>query len=117
MNIEELTLGQLREINSLFIGAVASSVVPTPVSSPYIVGEKYFIRTATYHHVGRLSAIYENELVLSEASWVADSGRFNNALVSGELNEVEPFVNPVIIARGGIIDVTVWDGELPTKVK
>ena len=85
--------------------------------SAFVIGKKYFIRTATYHVLGRLDEIYKNELVLSSASWIADSGRFNAALVSGEFQEIEPFVNNVIVSRGGIIDATEWTHELPLKVK
>ena len=85
--------------------------------SAFELGKKYFIRTATYHVVGQLNEIYTNELVLSSASWIADSGRFNAALVSGNFNEIEPFVNDVIVSRGGIIDATEWTHFLPSKVK
>ena len=85
--------------------------------SAFEIGKSYFIRTATYHVVGKLVNIYTNELVLGSASWIADSGRFNAALVSGELQEIEPFVNNVIVSRGGIIDATEWTHELPLKVK
>jgi len=85
--------------------------------SAFVIGKKYFIRTATYHVVGKLEYIHPKELVLSSASWIADSGRFNAALVSGEFQEIEPFVNNVIVSRGGIIDATEWTHELPLKVK
>jgi len=85
--------------------------------SAFECGKQYFIRTATYHVVGRLDEIYQKELVLSSASWIADSGRFNAALRTGEFSEIEPFVNDVIVNRGGIIDATEWTHELPTKVK
>jgi len=83
----------------------------------FVIGKKYFIRTATYHVVGLLTGVYKNELVLSNASWIADSGRFNAALISGNFEEIEPFVNDVIVSRGGIIDATEWTHELPSKVK
>ena len=86
-------------------------------ASAFEVGKSYFIRTATYHVIGQLDEIYTKELVLSSASWIADSGRFNAALVSGNFNEIEPFVNNVIVSRGGIIDATEWTHELPLKVK
>ena len=85
--------------------------------SAFVIGKKYFIRTATYHVLGKLEYIYPKEFVLSSASWIADSGRFNAALVSGEFQEIEPFVNNVIVSRGGIIDATEWTHELPLKVK
>lgn len=83
----------------------------------FVVGKKYFIRTVTMYQVGLLKDISDDELLLSDASWVADSGRFGVALKRGELDEVEPFVNDVIINRKSIIDATEWDHELPREAK
>lgn len=87
------------------------------IDTHFQVGKSYFIRTVTMHHIGRLKSINKNELLLEKAVWVADSGRFHNALKDGDLNEVEPFVNDIIVPRGCIIDATVWDHELPTQQK
>ena len=81
------------------------------------MGENYFIRTVTMILVGRLDAVYETELVLSSASWIADTGRFYNALKEGKLNEVEPFTNDVIVGRSSIIDATIWKHKLPKEQK
>lgn len=81
------------------------------------VGKNYFIRTVTYHHIGKLVNVTDTDLVLESASWVADSGRFYTALSTGDLDEIEPFVNPVIVNRGAIIDATVWDFDLPKEQK
>jgi hypothetical protein len=87
------------------------------MSNPWVIGQAYFIRTATYHATGRLKAIYDQELVFSEAAWIADSGRFNAALVSGSFSEVEPFPNDLIIFRGAGVDATTLDTPLPSSVK
>ena len=81
------------------------------------VGKSYFIRTVTMHVLGKLEKVTDKELLLSTASWVADSGRFNNFLVTGVVDALEPFVNDVIVGRGAIIDATIWDHNLPTDVK
>ncbi len=83
------------------------------------VGVKYFIRTVTHHYLGRLIQVdYENKLLmLKDCSWVADSGRWSNALSTGELEEVEPFVNPVGINIGAICDFSEWNHDLPSGVK
>lgn len=86
-------------------------------SHSFKLGKNYLIRTVTYHHVGKLVEITDSDLVLESASWVADSGRFHTALKTGDLDEVEPFVNPVIINRSSIIDATVWDHDLPQEQK
>lgn len=55
--------------------------------------------------LGRLVAVGEHELVLEDASWIADTGRFSDALKTCEFNEVEPFPDGrVIIGRGSVID-------------
>jgi hypothetical protein len=88
-------------------------------SHPYTIGANYFIRTVTHHHVGRLVAVYQQELVLEGASWVPDDGKFSEALATGVFNEIEPFpAVPVIIGRASIIDACAPPGlELPTQVK
>ena len=82
------------------------------------VGENYIIRTVTMIQIGKLVEVTDQELVLSEASWIADTGRFHNAIVEGSLAEVEPFGDdPVIIGRGALIDATIWRHKLPREQK
>lgn len=81
------------------------------------VGQNYFIRTVTMHTVGKLVAVNDKELLLENASWIADSGRFHNALRDGTFDEIEPFVNDVIISRSAVIDATVFSHELPKSQK
>lgn len=111
MNIEELTLKQIRELQSLLGGTQVDK------SHPFKVGESYLIRTVTMTQVGRLEAVHEQELVLSSASWVADTGRFYDALKTGKLNEVEPFPNEAIVGRGAICDAVIWTHTLPREQK
>lgn len=76
-------------------------------NGPWVIGKKYFIRTVTMHLTGELISISNQELVLKDAAWIADSGRFNEALKDiSKCNEVEPFPSPVIVGRGSIIDAT-----------
>lgn len=84
------------------------------IFSPYNVGEKYFIRTVTFSFLGRLKFVFENELVLEEASWIADTGGFSNFL-KGEYDEnleVQHFVDDVILSRAAIVDATLWKNDL-----
>lgn len=81
------------------------------------LGKAYFIRTVTMHLIGKLQGITEKELLLSDAVWVADSGRFHNALKDGTLNEVEPFVDEVILNRESIVDATKWKHLIPNEQK
>lgn len=86
-------------------------------SHSFEVGKCYFIRTVTVYHTGRLKAVTDSDLVLEDAAWVADTGRFSDALRSGKFDEVEPFPGDLIISRGVIVDAIVWPHELPKEQK
>ena len=86
-------------------------------------GEQVFIRTVTYHYVGRIEypssddgfALRQDYIMLADASWVADSGRFFDALRSGTLSEVEPMPHGVLVARASIVDISPWPHKLPDQ--
>jgi len=76
--------------------------------APWQIGKNYFIRTVTHHYTGKLASVHEHELVLTDAAWIADDGRFMQAVASGEFKEIEPYPDgPVIIGRGAILDACV----------
>ena len=85
--------------------------------SPIRVGNNVIVRMVTYHVVGHIEAITKDEIVLSDASWVADSGRWFDALKTGKLNEVEPFPDTVSLGRGAVVDATTWNHPLPKEQK
>ena len=81
------------------------------------IGANYLIRTATMIDAGKLVAVTEHELVLEDASWIADTGRFGKALETSSFNEVEMFpAGQVIVGRGSLIDA-VQITTLPTTTK
>ena len=85
--------------------------------SPYKIGENYLVRTVTMIITGRIIAVYPTELVVEDAAWIADTGRFADNLISCDFSEVEPFPNgEVIIGRGAIVDACVIK-TLPRKQK
>lgn len=69
--------------------------------------------------IGIVKAVGDKEIVLTQASWIADTGRFHNALKEGpaKLNEVEPYTHDVILGRGALIDATEWPHGLPREQK
>lgn len=98
----ELTIRDLKEI----LGGERTAET-TKVPHPYEIGKNYHVRTVTMAIAGKLKAVYQNELVFENASWVADSGRFSEYLKdTSNIKENEPFPNDVIIGRGAIIDCT-----------
>lgn len=86
---------------------------------PFKVGKNYFIRTVTMIVTGKLKAVYDNELVLTEASWIADTGRYTQAVASGDFDEVEPYPDKaeLIVGRGSIIDALAVSWKLPREQK
>ena len=100
MNIEDLTIGEARKLADLFHSK--SGIVD---DAHWKVGKCYLIRTVTMIQTGRLVKVTEKELVLEDAAWIADTGRFSEVLVSLNFAECEPFPEGhVIIGRGALID-------------
>ena len=122
MKIEELTVKDLREIRKLLglasVEPIAAELKRFEPSHPWEVGENYFIRTVTHHLTGKLVAVHEQELVLSNAAWIADDGRFADAVAKSDFNEVEPFPEKrhVIVGRASLIDAVVVN-KLPVSQK
>lgn len=81
-----------------------------------MVGEKFFFRTVTYHLTGRVKKVIGSILELEDAAWIADSGRFNEAIKNGTLTEVEP-VGRAFININSVTDFFPWKHKLPTEVK
>lgn len=86
-------------------------------NSPYVLGEKYFIRTISNYFTGKLVSIHERSLVLSDAAWIPDTGRFSDSLKTGQFNEVEPYPGEVIVNMDAIVDASVFNHELPRQQK
>ena len=76
------------------------------------IGRCWFIRTVTYHLIGRATGRVGQFLVLEEASWVADSARFMETLQNGMLNEVEP-VGIALVNLNSVTDIFPWNHLLP----
>ena len=115
MNVNDLTLGQIREIQADIGGGASTG------SGPYKIGEAMLIRTVTNYWTGRIVSIYPGELVLEEAAWIADTGRFSEALQNGietlSDSEIEPVPGPVVVSRAAIIDAVLYSKKLPKEKK
>lgn len=99
MNIDDLKVGELKQIAALLAGAKPQDI------GAWEIGKIYLIRTVTMIDTGKVVAVGEHEIVLEDAAWIADTGRFSEALTSATFGEVEPFPEgKVIIGRGSIID-------------
>lgn len=85
------------------------------LSADLQVGEKVLIRTVTHYHTGRVVGVGAQFVLLEDAAWITDTGRFHNALAKGTsiLNEIEPFPDGCRVAIGAIVDIAPWPHELP----
>jgi hypothetical protein len=81
-----------------------------------LIGNKFFFRTVTYHLVGKVTRVIGHILQLENASWIADSGRFMNAIKEGTLKEVEP-VGTAFINLETCCDFFPWKHDLPNIQK
>jgi len=81
------------------------------------IGKCFFFRTVSYHLVGRvIKRINDNIFQLEGASWIADSGRFMQAIKEGVLLEVEP-VGDAFVNLDSVTDFFPWKHSLPTRQK
>jgi len=82
------------------------------------LGKNYLVRTVTMIYTGRLLKVFGTELVMDKCCWIADTGRWMQAVAEGKFDEVEPYPpnSEVIIGRGSILD-TVQIKTLPTDQK
>ena len=82
------------------------------------IGKKVFIRTVTYHLIGKVEKFVGDLMILSKASWVADSGRFNEAIRNGFGSNAEiEYVGDWFVNLKAITDGGFWKHDLPTKTQ
>jgi hypothetical protein len=82
-----------------------------------LIGKAIIVRTVTHYYTGRLVGVTPTDLVLDDAAWIADTGRWAAALATGALSEVEPYPGRCWVSRGAIVDVSPWAHALPREVR
>lgn len=98
----------LSDLRELLVGSKSHS---------FEIGKAYLIRTVTMHYTGRVVAVTDSDVLLEDAAWIADTGRFADSLESGELSEIEPYPGRVAVCRGAIVDFSEWPHKLPRTQK
>lgn len=112
MNIDELTLGQIKQLRGML-----GDSAPQTKTLGLTVGDAVFIRAAVYHYTGRVTSIADGAVTLSDAAWIADSGKWNEALSTGVLDEIEPEPNGVTVPLDAVLDWRPWTHTLPSEPK
>jgi hypothetical protein len=99
---------KLDDVDYVRADSIPQIKLPVGDYAPWELGEEYFIQTVTHYYLGQLVAVHETELVLTSASWVAATGRFNQFIKGSRPTENEPYNKNdiVILGRGALISAT-----------
>lgn len=110
---------QLKELEEMEakVKSKKSDLKYQKLETPFQIGSAYFIRTVTYFATGRVKAIVGQFLVLEEAAWIADTGRFSDAMAKGIMSEVEPVNVDMFINISSITDAFPFGFKLPREQK
>lgn len=82
-----------------------------------LIGKNVAVRGVTMIYTGRLVEVTAADLVLTDAAWIAETGRWTAFVARSDVKEVEPYPDDqrVWIPRGTVCDVTELLGDLPRK--
>lgn len=71
------------------------------------------VHTPTMYWSGRIVSQEADSIILEDAAWIADTGRYADAFETGRFNEVEPVPGRVVIYKGPGVVVVEWPHPLP----
>ena len=91
----------------------------TVKNSAFVTGENYLIRTVTMIYTGKLTKVFDKELVIINAAWIPETERWADTVANGKFKEIEPYPDnsEVILNREAILDITKVYWELPRGQK
>jgi hypothetical protein len=114
MNVNDLTLGQAKELAALLFFSSNGNV-----PSNYPVGKNVIVRTVTMIYTGRLESVTSSDLVLVDCSWIPETERFMKFVAEGAVKECEPYPDglQVFINRGALLDMCELKKGLPRSQK
>lgn len=107
IDIDKLTIGEAKEIARL--------TTNESKENPFSIGKKYLFRTVTHIDVGKVVNICGDFIILENASWIADTGRYHDCLSKGVFKEVEPYPDQVFLNMPTLIDAAPWPHDLPME--
>ena len=110
MNINDLTIGQAKELSVMFASEKESG-------NPFEINTQYLIRTVTHIQTGKCTIKRGDFVFLTNSAWIADTGRFHDCLTKGTFSEVEPYPNGVWVNITTIIDFVEFGHSLPVSQK
>lgn len=114
----ELSMNDLKELLSMNTGSTSSPEERPKSRLSKLIGKNLLIRTVTMTYTGNLVEKDGEWLVLKQAAWIPDSGRWHVAVRDAEFSEVEmyPADKEVYVNAGAVTDFTEIP-KLPTETK
>ena len=85
-------------------------------NSMNLEGKNVLIQTVTFFYTGEVVEETSKHIKLNKAAWIADTGRFSQALEKSVFDEVEPFPKPVYVMKSAIVASTEIE-TLPREQK
>jgi len=85
-------------------------------NSMNLEGKNVLIQTVTFFYTGEVIEETSKYIKLTKAAWIADTGRFSQALEKSVFDEVEPFLKPIYVMKAAIIATTEIE-TLPREQK
>ncbi len=108
MDFDKLTVAEVKQLAAMaanFLGSAPAMASAPDGDAHWKIGKIYLFRTVTHIDTGRLVKVTDKEFVIEDAAWIADTGRFADAIAKAEFGEVEPYPDGhVILGRGALID-------------
>jgi len=118
VDLNELTIGEVKQLQSLLAGNIPSR---GERKHDFEVGKRYFIRSVTHHLLGEVVEVCDLCVVLEKCTWIADDGKFSAAMRGEWSDSAEHEIYPpevrVSVYFGGLIDSCQWAKPLITSTK
>lgn len=107
MEINDLTLGQINQIQKMFNLEKGNTEYP--------IGKNVIIRTVTMIYTGKLKEVTESDFILTECSWIPETARYSSFVSNGDVNECEPYPDDLLVYvnRGAFVDFCELRAPLP----
>ncbi len=115
MNLNDMTIGQAKELASMFSQSNTTSVL----ASHPLEGKNVIVRTVTMIYTGKLIRCTDTDFVLVDCSWIPETERYMSFVADGKVKECEPYPDglPVFINRGALLDMCELKKDLPRSQK
>lgn len=114
-DLNKMTLSQIEK----HIDKIKMKVNQKSKTGIFRIGGKYLIRTVTMIYTGVLRQVTNTELIITNASWIAETKRWADTCEKGIFKEVEPYPKDaeVIINRQALLDMFEVEWNLPREQK